>query len=100
MLAMGIVTYVSVFNLNTFITLGRRGYHTQKHLIIEIMKKDDRESWARIGKKFDTFKPTTDLETKPSEWLLLWYYLLRGLNFLRRRQNRRKQKNREVEDPV
>ncbi|KAH8805866.1 hypothetical protein F5884DRAFT_640416, partial [Xylogone sp. PMI_703] len=65
----GLVTYIIVFNLNSFVGLYSRIYDRRKQIIIEQMKNDDNQVWREYAKKFAAVQPKLEYH-KASEWII------------------------------
>jgi hypothetical protein len=79
MVAIGLLTYIIVFNLNRIVKLGKSNYQSLKSGMVHIMQADKRETW-RKGELFHKYRPRANAEQpKPSEWWILVYFLQRAL---------------------
>jgi hypothetical protein len=76
MVAIGLVTYIIVFNLNQMVKFGKTNYQHLKTGMFDTMQKDKREPWSKKGELFHRHRPRANAEqAKPSEWWILVYIL-------------------------
>lgn len=68
------VTYFVVLNLNHLAAACAKYYAYHKGILVQQMKQD--ENWKSHGRRFEQSQPGTgDQELKPSEWLVVIYWL-------------------------
>jgi hypothetical protein len=73
-----LATYILVFNLNSLIKASQARYLHFKGNVVEEMMNDSRSAWVETGMKFNMYKPmNAPKESKPSEWWVLVYQVLR-----------------------
>ena len=87
-IAVGLSTYLIVFNLNTIVTSISDIYDSRKRHLIRAMKADSAPSWKRLGEQFEVFRPRHE-RLEPSEWYVPLYalthpWVLLGLPWPRR----------------
>jgi hypothetical protein len=81
MVAVGLLTYLIVFNLNLLVSFSKSSYSSLKIGILSSMQADSRKSWKKKGKLFHEYRLRENAEqSKPSEWWILVYLLQRGLD--------------------
>ena len=84
MIAIGLATYLIVFNLTLIVQLLKKSILGAKTRAIDIMQQDSRASWKKKGKLFHQYEPRTNSEPgKPSEWWVLVYLLQKMLDAAR-----------------
>jgi hypothetical protein len=84
MVAVGLLTYIIVFNLNHIVKAGKEHYQHLKSNTIERMRADKRKSWKETGDLFNRHKPKINTDKpKPSEWWVLVYQIHRLLHLVR-----------------
>ncbi|KAL9000472.1 MAG: hypothetical protein Q9188_005672 [Gyalolechia gomerana] len=70
----GLVTYLVVLNLNRLAAGCASYYAFRKSRIVQQMKND--EGWETLGRSFEQYQQRTgNPEPKPSEWLVVFYWL-------------------------
>lgn len=70
----GLVTYLVVLNLNSLAAGCASYYAFRKSRIVQQMKND--EGWETLGRSFEQYQQRTgNPEPKPSEWLVVFYWL-------------------------
>lgn len=73
--SVGLFTYFVVLDINHLATACRDRYSGYRSNVIEQMKNDRR--WADCAGKFDKGRGHTgSLESKPSEWFVLVYWII------------------------
>jgi len=81
MVAVGILTYVVVFNLNQIVKFWKSSYRRLKSSAVKKMQADERSMWKEMGDLFQKYKPrNTNEMAKPSEWWIPIYMLRRILD--------------------
>ncbi len=75
MIALGVVTYTVVFNLNNLTRAVYRQYAAAKKPWIRKMKEDHGRMWNFHAERYTGFK-IKRFDSSPSEWLVLWYILV------------------------
>jgi hypothetical protein len=91
MVAVGLLTYLIVLNLNLLVSFSKSSYSSLKKGILSSMQADSRKSWKKKGELFHEYRPRESAEqSKPSEWWILVYLLQRCLDVMlfRRREKR------------
>ncbi|MCJ1310262.1 hypothetical protein MMC25_003924 [Agyrium rufum] len=74
-------TYLVVLNINTLVRTSSSVYERRKRPIINAMKAEQGEDWKTRGRRFEVFRPRHE-RLRPSEWLVLWYLVMRPDNLL------------------
>ncbi|PMD50854.1 uncharacterized protein K444DRAFT_576582 [Hyaloscypha bicolor E] len=99
MVAVGLLTYLIVFNLNLLVSFSKSSYSSFKKCILSSMQADSRKSWKKKGVLFHEYRPRESAErSKPSEWWILVYLLQRCLDVvLFRKREKREDANAENE---
>ena len=83
MVGVGLLTYITVFNLNHIIIIGKKCYEYIKTRTVERMRKEDSPSWKDTGDLFHRYEPKGSSDTtKPSEWWILVYQMRRIADFV------------------
>jgi hypothetical protein len=83
MVAVSLATYILVFNLNSLVKASQARYLSFKGNVVDQMINDPRASWMEMGMKFDRYKPRNmPKESKPSEWWVLLYQVLKVFRFI------------------
>jgi hypothetical protein len=69
MVAIDLITYIIVFNLNQILRFGEENYPSLKTGMVETMQADNRKMWSQKGELFHKHRPRANVEQpKPSEW--------------------------------
>lgn len=76
----GLMTYFIVFNLDSLVFLAAKMYSGVCQACIEQMLTDSKEfpkgdPWQNRAQGFNQFEPDRG-RTKPSEWYILWFFLM------------------------
>jgi hypothetical protein len=99
MVAVGLLTYLIVFNLNLLVSFSKSSYSSLKIGILSSMQADSRNSWKKKGELFHKYRPRENAEqSKPSEWWILVYLLQRGWDILIFRKKKKDKEEDEDED--
>jgi hypothetical protein len=86
MVAIGLLTYITVFNLNQIIKIGKTNYQSLKNGIVNTVQADRGGAWRKKGELFHKHRPRANAEQpKPSEWWILVYLLQRALDIIQLR---------------
>jgi hypothetical protein len=90
MVAIGLITYIIVFNLNQIVRFGKTNYQTLKTGLVKTMQADGREIWSQKGELFHKHRARANGEQpKPSEWWILVYVLQRTLDIVQFRKTQK-----------
>jgi hypothetical protein len=90
MVAIGLITYIIVFNLNQIVRFGKTNYQSLKNGLVETMQKDERKTWSEKGELFHRHRPRANGEQpKPSEWWIPVYVFQRALDIVRFRKTQK-----------
>ena len=76
-----LLTYLTMFNVNSLVHLCGSLYNTKKKNIVRAMKVDGNDKWKQRGKRFEVFRPKHE-HPQPSEWYISLYSFLRPLAIL------------------
>jgi len=94
MVGVGLLTYITVFNLNHIVVVGKKCYECIKTRTVERMRKEDSPSWKDTGDLFHRYEPKGSSDTaKPSEWWILIYQMRRIANFVPLRKSKESTRN-------
>ncbi|KAJ4153822.1 hypothetical protein LMH87_010293 [Akanthomyces muscarius] len=72
----GFSTYAIVFNLENIARLFGKVFFGRRSRLLQDMKKDPKFMWRQKRWQFEEF-PSNEGLTRPSEWWLLWYQIVR-----------------------
>jgi hypothetical protein len=88
MVAVALATYILVFNLNSLVKASQARYLSFKGYVVDQMINDPHVSWMETGMRFDRYKPRNmPKESKPSEWWVLLYQVLKVFRYIGIRRN-------------
>jgi hypothetical protein len=96
MVAIGLLTYLVVFNLNLLVSYSKTYYSSLKINVISSMQADSRKLCGERGELFHNYRSweTAD-QSEPSEWWILVYLLQRALDVLSFRREEASEKGPE-----
>ena len=70
-----------MFNISSISSVISGGYERHKRGVVGAMKRDGREAWREMGRRFEVFRPRGMMNgerEEPSEW---WVAVYRVLSF-------------------
>lgn len=81
MVAIGLSTYIVVFNVNHVINVWKQHYRDLKFTTVTRMRADRWKFWKKTGKAFDRYEPRSGAPA-PSEWWIIMYQMRRVVGLM------------------